>query len=121
MYQTFYEIIEPIITDGTIQSINKYIQTGNWQRYNYNSMLKGRQLGIDYAELSNRSLLFNINFKEVKSMEQIDDTHVAVVLAVMDKYTETDFDLKVTLTKDEDNVWKVTSVDNYQEYLNTIF
>lgn len=120
VYQTFYEIIEPIITDGTIQSINKYIQTGNWQRYNYNSMLKGRQLGIDYAELINRSLLFNINFKEVKSIEQIDDTHVAVVLAVMDKYTETDFDLKVTLTKDEDNVWKVTSVDNYQEYLNTI-
>ena len=120
VYQTFYEIIEPIITDGTIQSINKYIQTGNWQRYNYNSMLKGRQLGIDYAELINRSLLFNINFKEVKSMEQIDDTHVAVVLAVMDKYTETNFDLKVTLTKDEDNVWKVTSVDNYQEYLNTI-
>ena len=73
IYQTFYALIEPIIIDGTIQSIDKYIQTGNWQRFNYDSMLKGRQLGIDYTELINRSLLFNISFKEIKSIETIDD------------------------------------------------
>lgn len=120
IYQTFYAIIEPIITDGVIQSIDKYVQTGNWQRYNYNSMLKGRQLGIDYAELVNRSLLFNIGLKEVKSIEMTDDTHAAVVLAVMDKYTQTDFDLHITMTKNDEEVWQVTSVDNYQDYLNTI-
>ena len=57
----FIKHSEPIIIDGTIQSIDKYIQTGNWQRFNYDSMLKGRQLGIDYTELINRSLLFNIS------------------------------------------------------------
>ena len=39
-------------------------------------MLKGRQLGIDYTELINRSLLFNISFKEIKSIETIDDNSV---------------------------------------------
>ena len=73
IYQTFYALIEPIIVNGAIQSIDKYIQTGNWQRFNYDSMLKGRQLGIDYTELINRSLLFNISFKEIKSIETIDD------------------------------------------------
>ena len=72
IYQTFYALIEPIIVNGAIQSIDKYIQTGNWQRFNYDSMLKGRQLGIDYTELINRSLLFNISFKEIKSIETIE-------------------------------------------------
>ncbi|WP_304065505.1 hypothetical protein [Megamonas hypermegale] len=120
VYQTFYAIIEPIITDGVIQSVDKYIQTGNWQRYNYNSMLKGRQLGIDYAELINRSLLFNIAFKEVKSIENVDNTHAVAVLAVADKYTQTDFDLHITMTKNDSDDWIVTRVDNYQEYLNNI-
>ena len=120
IYQTFYAIIEPIITDGVIQSVDKYIQTGNWQRYNYNSMLKGRQLGIDYAELINRSLLFNISSKEIKSIEMVDDTHAVAILAVMDEYTQTDFDLQVTLTKNDSDDWLVTSVDNYQAYMNTI-
>lgn len=120
VYQTFYGIIEPIVTDGVVQSIDKYIQTGNWKRYNYNSMLKGRQLGIDYMELINRSLLFNIGLKEIKSVEMTDDTHAAAVLAVMDKYTQTDFDLNITLTKNDEGIWQVTGVENYQDYLNTI-
>ena len=95
IYQTFYALIEPIIIDGTIQSIDKYIQTGNWQRFNYDSMLKGRQLGIDYTELINRSLLFNISFKEIKSIETIDDNSVMATILVADKYTDTNFDLKL--------------------------
>lgn len=119
-YQNFYALIEPIITDGVVQSIDKYIQTGNWQRYNYDSTLKGRQLGIDYAELINRSLLFNIDFKEIKSVDTVDDTTAIAILAVADKYTDTDFDLKLKLVKNEEDTWQVSSVENYQEYLNTI-
>lgn len=120
IYQNFYAMIEPIITEGTIQSIDKYIQTGNWQRYNYDSMLKGRQLGIDYAELINRSLLFNIKFKEIKSIEQLDDDTAMTTITVADKYTETDFDLKLKMVRSEDNIWRICSVENYQDYLNTI-
>ncbi len=122
IYQNFYAMIEPIITEGTIQSIDKYIQTGNWQRYNYDSMLKGRQLGIDYTELINRSLLFNINFKQVKSIAiDADNSNLAhVTILVADKYTDTEFDLKLQMTKNDDDIWQITSVENYQEYLNLI-
>lgn len=120
IYRTFYNIIEPIIVEGTIQSIDKYIQTGNWQRYNYDSMLKGRQLGIDYTELINRSLLFNINFKSIKSIEQIDDTNVTAIITVADKYTDTTFDLHLNLHKNNDDIWQVVEITNYQEYLTLI-
>lgn len=62
-------------------------------------MLKGRQLGIDYTELINRSLLFNISFKEIKSIETIDDNSVMATILVADKYTDTNFDLKLKLVK----------------------
>lgn len=120
IYQTFYALIEPIIIDGTIQSIDKYIQTGNWQRFNYDSMLKGRQLGIDYTELINRSLLFNISFKEIKSIETIDDNSVMATILVADKYTDTNFDLKLKLVKNEEGIWQVSEVTNYQDYLTMI-
>lgn len=120
IYRTFYNIIEPIIIEGTIQSIDKYIQTGNWQRYNYESMLKGRQLGIDYTELINRSLLFNINFKSIQNLEPIDDNTVKAVIAVADKYTDTNFDLQLTLHKNDNNIWQVVEINNYQEYLTLI-
>ena len=61
IYQTFYALIEPIIIDGTIQSIDKYIQTGNWQRFNYDSMLKGRQ--IRYRLYRINQSLFVIQYK----------------------------------------------------------
>ncbi len=120
IYQNFYAIIEPIITDGIIQSVDKYIQTGNWQRYNYDSMLKGRQLGIDYAELINRSLLFNIDFKEIKSIDIENDSAALATITVADKYTATDFDLKITMTKNNDEIWQISGVENYKDYLNTI-
>lgn len=120
IYKNFYAMIEPIITEGTIQNIDKYIQTGNWKRYNYDSMLKGRQLGVDYTELINRSLLFNTTFKEVKNLTKDDDTHASATIAVMDKYTQTDFDLQIKLTKNDDNIWQVSSIENYQDYLQQI-
>ena len=120
IYQTFYALIEPIIVNGAIQSIDKYIQTGNWQRFNYDSMLKGRQLGIDYTELINRSLLFNISFKEIKSIETIDDNSVMATILVADKYTDTNFDLKLKLVKNEEGIWQVSEVTNYQDYLTMI-
>ena len=52
----------------------------NYLGNNYDSMLKGRQLGIDYTELINRSLLFNISFKEIKSIETIDDNSVMATI-----------------------------------------
>lgn len=120
VYKNFYAMIEPILTQGTIYSIDKYIQTGSWQRFGIDSMLQGRQLGIDYSELMNRSLLFNTSFKEIKSVEQADDDTAHAVLAVADKYTDTDFDLKITLKRDDSGIWRVVSVDNYKDYLQQI-
>lgn len=119
-YQTFYNLIEPILVNGTIQNIDKYIQTGSWQKFNYDSMLKSRQLGIDYTELINRSLLFNTNFQSVTDITEVDDNFAIATLLVNDKYTNTDFYLQVTLTKNDDNVWQVTKINNYQDYLTTV-
>lgn len=117
IYQNFYKMIASTLIEGTIDCIDKYIQTGNWQRFNNDSMLKGRQLGIDYTELANRSLLFNTNFKSVKNLNYIDDVNAIATILVADKYTNTDFDLQIHLKKSDDNIWRVDDIPNYKDYL----
>ncbi len=120
IYKNFYATIEPILTEGTVSAIDKYIQTGSWQKFGTDSMLQGRQLGIDYTELINRSLLFNTSFKEIKSIEKTDDGTASAVMAVADKYTDTGFDLQLNMTQGDDGVWRITGISNYQEYLQQI-
>ena len=120
IYQNFYKMIATTLINGTIDCIDKYILTGNWQRFNNDSMLKGRQLGIDYTELANRSLLFNTNFKSLKNLTYTDDDNAVATILVTDKYTNTEFDLQVQLSKSDDNIWRVVAIPNYKDYLTKI-
>ena len=43
-----------------------------------------------------------ISFKEIKSIETIDDNSVMATILVADKYTDTNFDLKLKLA----HVWQ---------------
>ena len=109
-------------------------------------MLKGRQLGIDFDLLMERSLIRHTSIVAVENVEHFGDTATADVQVVED-YTQQPFTLKVTLEdfggglnigstdleifgttfkipgisfKLGRNEWKVVSVDNYREYLDAV-
>ena len=145
LFENFYVLIRPQICQGAIQVINKKVESGNWTLPE--EILKGRQLGIDFELLLERSLIRNVKFVSVENIEHKGETATADI-NIIEERTQTPFTFKVTLenfsevglqmSSDnfelfgetwkfpglsfafDDNSWKIVSVDNYKEFLETV-
>lgn len=144
LFETFYVLIRSQMCQGAVKVINTQLDTGQWTLPE--EMLKGRQLGIDFDLLLERSLIRHTSIVEVENVENLGDSATADVKVIED-YTQTPFTLKVTLEnfggginiggttfdffgqtfkipgisfKFGDNAWKVVRVENYREYLDAV-
>ncbi len=145
LFENFYVLIRPQMCQGAIKVINTKIATDKWILPE--EILKGRQLGIDFDLLLERSLIRHTKIIGVENIEHHGETATADV-KVMEINSQTPFTLKVTLTNFDksgvqidgsdveifgrtfkfpglslavgENAWKITSVDNYKEYLATV-
>ncbi len=145
LFENFYVLIRPQMCQGAVKVINTRVASGKWTLPE--EILKGRQLGIDYDLLLERSLICHTTIAGVKNIEHLGDSAVAEIDVVED-FSQTPFTLKVTLENFggiswqvgsrtfelfgetlkfpglsftlDDNGWKIVSVDNYKEYLETI-
>ena len=116
MFETFYMKIKPQLVEETSQLILDYIANDNWQSPTGNNILKGRQLGIDYEFLIERSQLRNTELVKIDHITRTGNTAIAKV-QVRDKYTDTIFTLQLLMTKN-DGTWQVTEIQNYRGYLD---
>ena len=145
LFENFYVLIRPQICQGAIKVINTRIETGSWTLPE--EILKGRQLGIDFELLLERSLIRNTIIIGVENIEHKGEKATADV-NIVEETTQTPFTLKVTLENFsnvglqmsgdyfelfgetwkfpglsfafDDNSWKIVSVDNYKDYLETV-
>ena len=145
LFENFYVLIRRQMCNGATKVINTYLDTGEWTLPG--GILKGRQLGVDYDLLLDRSLIRHTSFIDLDAVEHQGDAATATFNIVED-YTQTPFTLKVTLkdlANESFNVgsadfeifgrqikfpglsfnlggsdWKVVSVDNYKEYLDAV-
>jgi len=145
LFENFYVLIRRQMCNGAVKVIDTYLDTGEWTLPG--EILKGRQLGIDYDLLLDRSLIRHTSFIDLAAVDHQGDAATATFNIVED-YTQTPFTLKVTLkdlANESFNVgsadfelfgkqikfpgltfnlggsdWKVVSVDNYREYLDTV-
>ena len=144
LFENFYVLIRNQMCQGAVKIINTRLDTGQWTLPE--EMLKGRQLGIDFDLLLERSLIRHTSIIDVENIENLGDTATADVKVVED-YTQTPFTLKVTLEnlggginiggssfeifgnlieipginfKLGANEWKVVRVENYHEYLDAV-
>lgn len=145
LFENFYVLVRPQICTGAVQVLNTKIQTGNWTLPE--DILKGRQLGVDFELLIERSLIRSTKIIGVENIENHGDKATADI-KIIEENSQTPFTLKVTLenlsnvgwkmgSEDfelfgetwkfpglnfafDDNSWKLTSVDNYKEYLETV-
>ena len=143
LFENFYVLIRSQMCAGAIKVINARLDSGKWTLPE--EMLKGRQLGIDFDLLLERSLIRHTTITGIENVENLGDTATAEVKIVED-YSQTPFTLKVTLqnfgkagwhvgSKEfsifgqtfkfpglsfslGNSDWKVISVDNYKEYLD---
>ena len=145
LFENFYVLIRPQMCQGAVKVINTRVATGEWTLPE--EILKGRQLGIDYDLLLERSLIRHTSITGVANIEHLGETATAEINVVED-FSQTPFTLKVTLENFggiswqvgsrtfelfgetlkfpglsftlDDNGWKIVSVDNYKEYLETL-
>ena len=144
LFENFYVLIRSQMCQGAVKAIDTQLDTGKWTLPE--GMLKGRQLGIDFDLLLERSLIRHTSIIDVENVENLGDKATADVKIVED-YTQTPFTLKVTLEnfggginiggtsleifgnsieipgisfKLGENEWKVIRVENYREYLDAV-
>ena len=145
LFENFYVLIRPQMCAGAVKVINTKIATDNWTLPE--EILKGRQLGIDFDLLLERSLIRHTKFVAVENIQHLGEKATADV-KVVEETTNTPFTFKITLENFskaswqvgsdnfeifgetwqfpglsftlDDNSWKITSVENYKEYLETV-
>ena len=145
LFENFYVLIRRQMCNGAVKVIDTYLDTGEWTLPG--GILKGRQLGVDYDLLLDRSLIRHTAFIDLESVDHQGDAATAT-FNIVEEYSQTPFTLKVTLkdlTNESFNVgsadfelfgrqikfpgltfnlggsdWKVVSVDNYRDYLDTV-
>lgn len=145
LFENFYVLIRPQMCTGAIKVLNTKIKTDNWTLPE--EILKGRQLGVDFDLLLERSLIRNTKIIGVENIEHLGEKATAEV-KIIEETTNTPFTLKITLKNFsnaswnigsdnfeifgktwkfpglsfalDDNAWKLVSVDNYKEYLETV-
>ena len=144
VFENFYVLIRTQMCNGAVKVIKTRLNTGKWTLPE--EMLKGRQLGIDFDLLLERSLIRHTSIVGVENVDNLGDKATADVKVIED-YTQKPFTLKVTLEnyggginiggtsfelfgetfkipgisfKLGGNDWKVVRVENYREYLDTV-
>lgn len=145
LFENFYVLIRRQMCEGAVEVLNHYIDEREWILPG--GILKGRQLGIDYDLLLDRSLIRHTALIDLEGVEHHGDEATAS-FSIVEEYSQAPFVLKVTL-KDQANEsfniggksfdifgrtfkfpgitfnlsgsdWKVVSVDNYREYLDAV-
>lgn len=145
LFENFYVLIKRQMCNGAVKVINTYLDTHEWTLPG--DILKGRQLGVDYDLLLDRSLIRHTSLIELEDLEHNGEEATAI-FSIVEDYTQSPFELRVTIrdaANESINVgafefelferkfkfpgltfnlsgsdWKVVSVDNYREYLDTM-
>lgn len=145
LFENFYVLIRRQMCKGAVKVLNTYIDTREWTLPG--EILKGRQLGIDYDLLLDRSLIRHTAFIDLEEVDHHGDEATAT-FSIVEEYSQVPFKLKVTLkdlANESFNVggsevelfgkkikfpgftfnlggsdWKVVSVDNYRGYLDAV-
>ena len=145
LFENFYVLIRRQMCQGAVKVLDTYIDKREWTLPG--EILQGRQLGIDYDLLLDRSLIRHTSFVGLEGVEHHGEEATATFNVVED-YSQTPFVLKVTLkdlANESFNVggseleifgrkmklpgftfnlsgsdWKVVTVDNYREYLDAV-
>lgn len=119
MFEKFYILIKPQLSQGTEDTILKRIADGSWSLPEGTDILKGRQLGIDYERFLERSQLRNTTFLGVAKVNRHGNSALADV-TIREDYTQTEFTLTLSMEKAEDGHWQVAYIKNYKQYLDAI-
>ena len=146
LFENFYVLIRPQIAQGAVEVIDYKISKNIWTLPD--GILQGRQLGVDFDLLLERSLIRHTTITGIGNVEYTDVDKATVNLDVVEDYTGTPFTFQLEVEKVNsagwsfggfefdflDRTWKMGSVNfnlgtsdwrvvginNYREFLDII-
>ena len=145
LFENFYVLIRPQISQGAVDVIEYRLDNGQWILPG--GILTGRQLGVDFDLLLERSLIRHTTIKELGKVEYVGDKARAQ-LKIVEDYTGVPFTLELALEQKTDSSrtfgggeielfnhkwtigslnfnfdsvnWKVVGIENYRDYLDVV-
>ena len=99
LFENFYVLIRPQIAQGAVDVIDYKIKNNVWTLPD--GILKGRQLGVDFDLLLERSLIRHTTITAIGKVEYTDVDKATVDLEVVEDYTGTPFLLNLKCKKAE--------------------
>ncbi len=145
LFENFYVLIRPQMSEGAVDVIEYRLNNGQWILPG--GILTGRQLGIDFDLLLERSLIRHTTIEELGNIEYVGDKARAE-LKVVEDYTGMPFTLELELEHVSDSgrtygggeieifdhkwtvgsfnfnfdqtTWKVVGISNYRDYLDVV-
>ena len=146
LFENFYVLIRPQIAQGASEIIDYKIKNNLWTLPD--GILQGRQLGIDFDLLLERSLIRHTTIIGIGKVEYSDVDKANVNLEVVDDYTNTPFTLELAVEQTNSagwsfggfefdlldrkwkmgsvnfnlgtSDWRVVGINNYRSYLDLI-
>ena len=103
LFENFYVLIRPQIAQGAVDIINYKISHDIWTLPD--GILQGRQLGVDFDLLLERTLIRHTTIKNIGEVEYIDSDRAIIDLDVIEDYTGTSFTLKLEMEKSNSAGW----------------
>lgn len=146
LFENFYVLIRPHIAQGATDVINYKITNDLWTLPS--GILQGRQLGIDFDLLLERSLIRHTTIKSIGNVEYSESDKAVVNIDVVDDYTDSTFTLQLEIEKVNGagwsfggfefeflnrkwkvgtlnfnlgtSDWRVVGINNYRQYLDLV-
>ena len=103
LFENFYVLIRPQIAQGAVDVIDYKIKNNVWTLPD--GILKGRQLGVDFDLLLERSLIRHTTITAIGKVEYTDVDKATVDLEVVEDYTGTPFTLELEVQKGGSSGW----------------
>ncbi|MBR1730059.1 MAG: hypothetical protein IJ728_11115 [Selenomonadaceae bacterium] len=103
LFENFYVLIRPQIAQGAVDVIDYKIKNNVWTLPD--GILKGRQLGVDFDLLLERSLIRHTTITAIGKVEYTDVDKAIVDLEVVEDYTGTPFTLELEVQKGGSSGW----------------
>ena len=119
LFEKFYVLVKPQLIGTTEDIVCKRVSDGVWIMPEGGDMLKGRQLGIDYEEFLEKSLLRSTRIKSFGEVSRVNNT-ASIILEVLEENSHTPFTLELAMEKNDEGDWQVTGIKNYRAYLETV-
>ena len=120
LFENFYRLVRPQINEGVLQVIKTRFETNEWVMPDGVDLLKGRQLGVDFELLLQRSMIFSTKALELGEITTDDDGNTSVQLKILEQITETEFNLELALEKNDEGFWRIVGIKNYRAYLDEV-